>query len=76
MCNKKRMRLSLKGCALIAAVESGLLPEIERDGQVGYDEVLFNRFWDMYNELAEEERGNPFRSKRSHRTEDHKENLE
>lgn len=72
MRNKKRMRLSLKGCALIAAVESGLLPEIERDGQVGYDDVLFNRFWDMYNELAEEERGNPFRNKRNNRTEDHK----
>lgn len=66
------MRLSLKGCALIAAVESGLLPEIERDVQVGYDEVLFNRFWDMYNELAEEERGNPFRNKRNNCTENHK----
>lgn len=70
--NRKRMRLSLKGCALIAAVDSGLLPEIERDGQVGYDEVLFNRFWYMYAELAEETHGNLFRSKRNNRTEDHK----
>lgn len=66
------MRLSLKGCALIAAVDSGLLPEIERDGQIFYDSVLFNRFWYMYAELAEETHGNLFRSKRNNRTEDHK----
>ena len=69
------MRLSLKGCALIAAVETGILPEIERDGQVGYDDELFDRFWEMYNKLAEEQQSNPFQSKRGHRAEDHKKDL-
>lgn len=50
--NTQDMKLSLKGCALIAAVESGLLPEIERDGVTGYDDELFSRFWAMYNELV------------------------
>lgn len=40
-------RLSAKAEGLIAAVESGLLPRIERDGVTGYDDELFGRFWDM-----------------------------
>ena len=59
-------RISLKGLALIAAIETGLLPEIERDGELGYDDELFGRFWDMYNKLAEEQ-NNLFRKKREHR---------
>lgn len=63
----QHMKLSLKGLALIAAVETGLLPEIERDGETGYDDELFSRFWDMYNKLAEEQ-NKPFYKKRKRRT--------
>ena len=47
------MKLTLKGLALIAAIETGLLPEIERDGVVGYDTDLFNRFWDAFSKSVE-----------------------
>lgn len=63
---KASHRITLKGLALIAAIETGLLPEIEKDGQRGYDEELFGRFWAKYNELAEE-KNNPFYKKRKHR---------
>lgn len=62
----KSYRISLKGLALVAAIETGLLPEIEKDGELGYDDELFGRFWDMYNKLAEEQ-NNLFRKKREHR---------
>ena len=39
------MQITAKGEALIAAIETGLLPEIEKDGVRGYDDELFSRFW-------------------------------
>ena len=45
------LSLSLKGCALIAAVETGLLPETEQNGQACYDTA-------MYTELAEKRQEN------------------
>lgn len=59
----ERLRAALKGCALIAAVETGLLPEIERDGQTGYETDIFERFWAMYTDLSEK-RGEPLGKKR------------
>ncbi len=58
-----QMKLSLRGLALIAAIETGLLPEIERDGEAGYDDELFNRFWDAYSKSVEEQ-NKPFYKKR------------
>ncbi len=57
------MKLTLKGAALIAAIETGFLPEIEQDGAEGYDEALFNRFWDSYTEMAEMRRRRATRKK-------------
>ena len=65
---QQAMKITLKGLALIAAIETGLLPEIERDGVVGYDEELFGRFWTKYTTLAQEQRQDPFGSKRKDRT--------
>ena len=45
---RQNYRISPKGLALLAAVETGLLPEIEVDGVRGYDDVLFTRFWDCF----------------------------
>ena len=53
-----RLRLSLKGCALIAAVETGLLPETEQDGQPSYNMKKFDEFWAMYTELAKKRQEN------------------
>lgn len=50
---KRYFRITLKGIALVAAIETGLLPEIEKDGKRGYDNELFNRFWDEYNKNSE-----------------------
>ena len=51
---KKKLPTSFKtsayGEGLIAAVESGLLPHIERDGTGGYDDDLFRKFWKMLEE--------------------------
>lgn len=52
------LSLSLKGCALIAAVETGLLPETEQDGQPCYDTKKFDEFWAMYTELAKKRQEN------------------
>lgn len=52
------LSLSLKGCALIAAVETGLLPETEQNGQACYDTKKFDEFWAMYTELAEKRQEN------------------
>lgn len=62
------MKLTLKGLALIAAIETGLLPEIERDGVVGYDTDLFNRFWDAFSKSVEKAPQAPFDKKRAYRT--------
>ena len=62
------MKLTLKGLALIAAIETGLLPEIERDGVVGYDTDLFNRFWDAFSKSVEKAPQAPFGKKRAYRT--------
>lgn len=59
------LSLSLKGCALIAAVETGLLPETEQDGQPCYDTKKFDKFWAMYTELAKKRQENI--SKERHR---------
>lgn len=59
------LSLSLKGCALIAAVETGLLPETEQDGQPCYDTKKFDEFWAMYTELAKKRQENI--SKERHR---------
>lgn len=61
------MKLTLKGLALIAAIETGLLPEIERDGVVGYDTDLFNRFWDAFSKSVEKAPQAPFDKKRAYR---------
>ena len=53
-----RLRLSLKGCALIAAVETGLLPETEQDGQPSYNMKKFDEFWAMYTALAKKRQEN------------------
>lgn len=58
--------ITLKGIALIAAVETGLLPEIEINGQQGYDTARFERFWQYYNKLAEEH-SKPFSKNREKR---------
>lgn len=44
----KSFRPTAKGLALVAAIETGLLPEIEQDGETGYDDELFQRFWTMF----------------------------
>ena len=54
--NGKVYRLSAKGAAFIAAVESGLLPEICVNGERGYDGELFERFWCMYTRSLIEKR--------------------
>ncbi len=43
--------LSLKGKAFIAAVETGLLPLVERNGKTGYDDELFDKFWKYFTEM-------------------------
>ena len=43
---KSRMVVSPKGLALIAAVETGLLPEV--DG--GWDDRAFERFWTRFTQ--------------------------
>lgn len=45
--------VSEKGIALLAAIESGLLPMTEE----GADDVLFNRFWDIYQKRLQREGG-------------------
>ena len=69
-----RVRLTHKGLALIAAIETGLLPEIERDGIIGYDDELFSRFWNKYNALVEEQY-QPLRKKGERRTEENEKYL-
>lgn len=59
------LSLSLKGCALIAAVETGFLPETEQDGQPCYNTKKFDEFWAMYTELAKKRQENI--SKERHR---------
>lgn len=59
------LSLSLKGCALIAAVETGLLPETEQDGKPCYNTKKFDEFWAMYTELAKKRQENI--SKERHR---------
>lgn len=43
-------QMSAYGEGLIAAIQSGLLPHIERDGVGGYDDDLFRKFWEMLQE--------------------------
>ena len=64
----KASKFSLKGLALTAAVEIGLLPEIGRDSVVGYDEKLLDRFWAKYITSAEEHRQDPISHKRKGRS--------
>lgn len=40
---------TLKGCALLAAIKTGLLPEV--DG--GYDTAPFEKFWEKFLEFVE-----------------------
>lgn len=48
--NAPKGHLTRKGVALIAAIESGLLTEV--DG--GWDDKKFQKFWEMYNETLRE----------------------
>ncbi len=57
------MRISLKGLAMLAAVDSGLLPEIEIDGKRGYNALLFNKFWAKFITFAENNGFDPLGNK-------------
>lgn len=61
-------QLSLKGIALLAAADSGLLPVIEIDGAHGYNAFLFDKFWAKFISLAESNGFDPVGSKRKKRT--------
>ena len=41
-------RIPVKGIAFLAAVESGILPEVEENGEHGYDCDLFEKFWSLF----------------------------
>ena len=47
--------ISEKGIAILAAVQSGLMPEIKAGELKGYDDKLFLKFWDQFTALREEQ---------------------
>lgn len=46
----KAVYLTDKGIAIIAAIESGLLPEVEG----GWDDTAFQKFWSLYEKMLAE----------------------
>lgn len=47
--------ISEKGIAILAAVQSGLVPKIKVGEVEGYDNELFLKFWDLFTTSREEQ---------------------
>lgn len=47
--------LSEKGIAILAAVDSGLMPKIKVGEVEGYDDELFLKFWEQFTALRKEQ---------------------
>lgn len=48
--SNKAVYLTNKGVAIVAAIESGLLPKVEG----GWDDTAFQKFWSLYEKMLAE----------------------
>lgn len=48
--------VTLKGAAMLAAIDAGMVPRMEQNGKSGYDISAFTRFWEKFSPALDKSR--------------------